>query len=267
MVIRRFVVAMGLLVGVVVPVVAAPNVTVRWEETATEKIKIKCVDGVEVGRWSFVKKADDGAGPEPKRIEMTATVTGPYTVEAAIRTNLPDGVVLAVSLELQGMVPQDPFIGTNYVRVPVQQGAGKVLLDGTKQAMPFGSKLPTGLYDVVVKFYPKWTENGALSKAAGIKDECEARAAVRLAGSGKKPPSRCSKGELRAWVAKNARAGSHWVPKVVGEELGRCENVDYTGVGGDEAIVCFYFPAADQTFIIDAGRVAIKAVREGRVGK
>jgi hypothetical protein len=128
-------------------------------------------------------------------IRIKATITGNYTVDVKIATNIPGSIVLSANLALQGQEPDDTFIGTEFIRVPITDGTGKATIDGSMRTLPHGSKLPAGDYDVEVSFHPRWPDNSAAAKAAGIKDTIEAKASVTLSASGQSSTSAKGKAE------------------------------------------------------------------------
>lgn len=113
-------------------------------------------------------------------LDAEVTRVEPYTVDVAIKTNLPDEAVLSVQLALKGQGMNDVFIGTDFERVTVTGGSGKVTIDGNLRSFPIGENLPPGVYIVETTFYPGWLENRTLAEKIGIVEPINKYVEVRL---------------------------------------------------------------------------------------
>ena len=113
-------------------------------------------------------------------IMVNPSITGPFTVKVEVKTNIKDPVTFSLSLALSGQNPEDTFIGTDFTRMPIRNGRGHAIIDGTRNVYPSGTKLPPGNYNVEAKFYPGWPENIATAAKLGIKDPIKAKSVVKL---------------------------------------------------------------------------------------
>lgn len=115
-------------------------------------------------------------------IRVKPTVIPRFTVYVEIETNLPDEAVLSVSLALTGQNPDEPFIGTDFERVPIVEGKGEVLIDGNLRTLPptDGFTLPPGIYEVQAAFHPLWAENRGLASDLGVTDSIYTQSEVHL---------------------------------------------------------------------------------------
>jgi hypothetical protein len=196
-------------------------------------------------------------------IKVKPTVMGRYTVDVEIETNIPGSIVLSASLALQGQKPQDTFIGTEFIRVPITNGKGKATIDGRKRTFPYGSKLPAGDYDVEVSFYPRWSDNSATANAAGINDTIKAKASVTLSGSGQSSTSAKDKAEARGWVWENLYAGYPWKPEFWRNKFGELQQVEYRGSGNPKILKMFYIKYIDMTLLVNDLKKEIVTYRMG----
>jgi hypothetical protein len=138
-------------------------------------------------------------------VRVTPQVTGKFTVEVSVQTNLPDAPVLAATLGLHGQKDEDSFVGTDLVRVEIRNRKGRAVIDGERNHSP-GLPLPKAQYDVDVGFYPTWDENAAVAAATGIKQvgieaPVQGRGSVTIDGSG-------GVGSLRHGASENADLGN-----------------------------------------------------------
>jgi hypothetical protein len=120
-------------------------------------------------------------------IKVSPTVTGPFTVDVDFQTNIPGSITLYLSLGLNGLKPQDTFIGLDKsIDVPITNGRGKGTIDASNpnNVFPHGFPLRGGRYDVEVSFSPFWAVNVEQASKLGIKDPIRGKASVQLVGSG-----------------------------------------------------------------------------------
>ena len=164
--------------------------------------------------WLFIATISvGGAISDNYWIKVKATPVGRYTVDVEIETNIPGSIVLAVSLALKGQKPQDTFIGTDFIRVPVVGGKAKVVIDGSKHALPYGSKLPAGNYNVEVSFYPHWPENRVAARESNISNTIEGKDSVILSASGRSLISAKAAVNGQRWVMEHFYANYPWKPE------------------------------------------------------
>lgn len=195
-------------------------------------------------------------------IKVTHSVTGPFTVDAEIQTNIQTPVVFSLSLALSGLKPDDIFIGTDFISVPIVGGRGKATVDGTK-VYPYGSNLPSGTYDVKVSFHPRWSENRAVASKLGIKDTIEAKSVVKLRASGTTVESVRKRAEGRKWVMLNVYSGMSWDPKLWKDKFGSWQEVGYRGGGNPRILKMYYFKAIDMTLMVNVLKQEIVTFRKG----
>lgn len=194
-------------------------------------------------------------------LQVTPRATGRYTVDIAIKTNLPPGAVLSISLGLAGQKPNDVFIGTDFVRATVQNGRAHAVIDGEKIAMPHGSKLPAGTYDVEVNFYPLWRENRALGLAQGL----ESVTRVKLGASGGSATSAQKKAAARKWVMLHVDMGDSWAKTNLVGRFGKYVEIPLAaGHGNPHVLAMYYFPGIDMTFMVNKLKGTIEVWRMGK---
>ena len=197
------------------------------------------------------------AAASDPQIAVDAEVTGPYTVEVDVDTDLPDEALLSVSLSLAGLAPEDTFIGTNFVRVPVSGGTASVVLDAEANAQPMDVNLPAGDYDVEVAFHPRWQENHEVAARLGIEDSIRASTPVSLEASGSDRETAMAKQEGQSWVMRNVYGGTPWDFVSMAERFGNIESVELTGSGNPRIIKLWYVPAIDMTFKVNGPQAEV----------
>ncbi len=196
-------------------------------------------------------------------INVKATATGRYTVDVEIETNIPGAIVLSASLALKGQKPQDIFIGTDFIRVPVSNGKAKATIDGSKLAMPLGSKLPAGEYDVEVSFHPRWSENSVAANAAKISDSIKGKGYVALSASGQSSGSVKGVAEGRQWVMENLYSHYPWKPDFWCNKFGELQQVEYRGSGNPRILKMYYIKSIDMTLLVNELKKEIITYRMG----
>lgn len=201
--------------------------------------------------------------PDTYRIGAKATVTGQYTVNVDIETNLPDSVVLAASLGLKNQNPEDIAIGTGFVKVPISGGKAHAVIDGRRGVMPSGSQLPAGDYDVKVAFHPLWPENKEFASRAKIKDSIRASDTIALAASGESAQSVKLRAEGQKWVMLNINYGHPWEPEFWKNKFGEIQQVEYRGSGNPRILKMYYIKSIDMTLMVNDLKKEIDTYREG----
>lgn len=199
-------------------------------------------------------------------INTKATVTGAYTVDVDIDTNIKDEIELAANLALHGQSGKDTFIGTNFVKISVHDGKGKITLDGNNEPQPKGTLLPKGKYDVEVTFYPEWTTNQEIAHKLGIKNSIEKTQTVSLLASGQ--PISSLKEDLdvkhgQLWLMKNFTSGMRWVPSFWNKKFGKIQQVEYKGELNSKIIKMYYIKSIDCTLMVNDYKKEIDTYRVG----
>ncbi len=196
-------------------------------------------------------------------INVKATPAGRYTVDVEIETNIPGSIVLAISLALKGKKPQDTFIGTEFIRAPVAGGKANVTIDGSKRAMPHGSKLPAGDYNVEVSFYPRWSENKVAARAAKINDTIEGKGSVVLSASGQSSSSAKAAADGQRWVMENFYMNYPWKPEFWRNKFGELKQVEYRGSGNPRILKMYYIKSVNMTLLVNDLKKEIITYRMG----
>ena len=197
-------------------------------------------------------------------IRVKPKVTGPFSVEARISTNIPGSVVLSADLALRGQKPDDTFIGTSFVRVPVVDGQARVTIDGSVDSLPLGVPLPKGAYYLEVAFYPLWSENAESARKAGISKIVETKVAVRLSGSGASAASVKKKSAGQKWVMENVYSGMPWRLSFWSKKFGSWRVLPYKGSGSRRPFMMYYFKSIDMTIMVNSDSEEIVVWRLGQ---
>lgn len=208
----------------------------------------------------------DSALADDYWIKVEATTTGQYTVNATIQTNIPGPVVLAANLALQDQKPQDIFIGTSFIRVPVSNGKASITIDGSKRTSPYKSKLPTGEYDVEVSFHPLWPDNKAVASANKIDTSITGQAPIHLTASETSSSSAKTAAEGRLWVMENVYMHYPWDPKFWQDKFGEIQEVDYQA-GNPDIIKMYYVKSINMTLMVNVLKGDIVTWRSGLAHK
>lgn len=199
-------------------------------------------------------------------IKVSASPTGPFTVNVDVTTNLPDEALLSSSLSLADQAPNDTFIGTSFEKFNIKEGKASFVIDGTKRVMPMNSTLPAGTYDVEVDFHPLWSENRALAGELDVTETVTGLAQVELGGSGESAGSAQAKAELRKSTMLNVNMGDEWDAAYYTEKLGSYEELPLEG-GNPEVLKVYYFPKVDMTFIVNVLKGEISVWRDGKANR
>lgn len=199
-------------------------------------------------------------------IKVSASPTGPFTVDVDVTTNLPDDAVLSASMGLAAQDPNDTFIGTSFEKINIKDGKASFVIDGTKRVMPINSTLPAGTYDVAVDFHPLWEENRALAAGLGVTDTVTGLAQVDLGGSGESAANAQAKAEVRKWAMTNINMSDKWDAAYYTKKLGGYEELPLEN-GNPEVLKVYYFPDVDMTLIVNVYKGEITVWRDGRANR
>lgn len=112
-------------------------------------------------------------------INGSARSIGYRKFEVDIETNIPGSFQLGASFQLQGQDPEDLFIGTQFIRVPISNGAATFIIDGTYITFPEDG-LPPGDYWIRVIFSHYWSDNSNVVRATKIDSIIEYLIPVRI---------------------------------------------------------------------------------------
>ena len=234
------------------------------EKEANSKISDQYKNKVKTNQITEEKAVNSNVSGQYK-IKVKANSTGPTTVDIEIETNIPGNFNLAASLSLKGLKPDDTFIGTAFMRVPVSIGKAKCTIDGNEKnrVRPHGSKLPKGEYDVEVSFHPRWKENQKAAKAANISDTIEGKTSVLLLASGQSTSSAKALHDGQRWVMENFYMGYPWKPEFWRKKFGPLQQVKYHGSGNSDILKMYYIKSINMTLLVNALKKEIITYRKG----
>lgn len=211
----------------------------------------------------FCSVGTGSANTEEYWIKVNPTVTGRFTVDVDIQTNIKKPVLLAVDLSLAGLLSDDVFIGTSYIIVPIKNGSGTVTIDGSKDAKPTGLTLPRGTYNVRATFHPGWKENKKIARKLDIYGSVEAESSVHLRASGALDESFIKKLEGQQWVMENVYVTMPWDKLAWEAKFGNLEEVEYQGTLNPNIIKLYYFKSIDVTLKVNALKNSIVTFAKG----
>ncbi len=211
------------------------------------------------------------AAAEDYWIKVQPTVIDAYQVEAAVTTNIPGPMVLAARLALAGVKPDDPFVGTGFMRFPVEKDSGKMIIHVEKHAMPRGARMFSGTYDVEIFFYASWPDNTDAVKRTGIADTIKVAAPVRLIASGPAPGANAASAKAPVmnsddayrWVTENVFDGFYFRREFWENKFGELEEVAYEGKGDPAVFKMYYIKKINMTLLVDDSRKAVITYRRG----
>ncbi|MBI5064289.1 MAG: hypothetical protein HZB87_12705 [Desulfatitalea sp.] len=204
-------------------------------------------------------------------IKVQPTVIDAYQVEIAVQTNIPGPLVLAARLALTGLKPDDPHVGTGFMRLPVAKESGKMTIHVEKHAMPRGTRMFSGVYNVEIFFYAAWPDNTQAIKLTGIADTIRVSAPVRLIASGPAPGANTGAAKTPVidadegyrWVTENVFEGFYFQREFWENKSGALEQVEYKG-GGDPAVFkMYYIKSIHMTLLVDDEKKNVITYRRG----
>ena len=133
----------------------------------------------------------------------------------------------------------------------VNNGENKFTIDAGKAQFPKGFTLPSGDYEVTVKFYPNWRDNRETAKSEEIK-ALSSSSVVSLKGSGGNPEELTAFLKNYNWVFANVSIGDAWEPAFWEEKFGGFEDVGYQGSLNPRMIKAYYLTSYDITLIVNS---------------
>lgn len=211
------------------------------------------------------------AAVEDYWIKVNPTVIDAYQVEVQVETNIPGPMVLAARLALTGVKPDEPFVGTGFIRLPVSKDQGKITLHVEKHAMPRGTRMFSGTYDVEVFFYASWPDNTQACKRTGIADTLKVSAPVRLIASGPAPGKSdgaapvptLNAGDGYRWVTENVFEGFYFRYEFWENKFGELQEVAYKGDGDPAVFKMYYIKSINMTLLVDDEHKTVITYRRG----
>lgn len=186
-------------------------------------------------------------------IKVTPTSVRGFVVEAQVETNIPGSMVLNVRLIYKGKADEGEDVGTAYLRVPLSNNKTKVTIDGQKKALPHGSTLPDGQYDIEVIFPRLWPRNTSAALATGLKTNLKGVATVELSGSEHSSVENNSADGAR-WVMENVYPGYYWNPTFWQNKFGEMVELEYRGTGDADILRVYYVKSINMSLLIDTRR-------------
>ena len=201
------------------------------------------------------------------KIDFTPTVKGDFQVQVDINTDGPDAADLSVSLSKHGLADNDPFVGTDFIKAPVNGGKASALVDAGKKPIPSLEAIVKGDYDIEVHFYPRWAENRKIAEGMGIVAPISVAKVVQLNGNGKGEEyfaKQKKKMEDRGWVMENVHQGMKWNGNLWQSKFGKPEAYDPTS-GNPKVLQMYYFKGIDMTVMVNTLKNEIVTWRDGKV--
>lgn len=199
---------------------------------------------------AFAASAASLVSAEEYWIKVTPVSTRGFVVEAQVRTNIPGSLVLNVRLTYKDKGADDEDIGTGYLRIPLSNNSTAVTIDGQKKAVPYGSTLPDGHYDIEVIFPHLWPRNTAATKATGLKRNIKGVATVELVGGQRSATGSDSANGTR-WVMENVYPGYYWDPTFWQRKFGEIVELEYRGSGDANLLSVYYVKSINMSLLID----------------
>ena len=188
------------------------------------------------------------------KIDVVPTVTGPSEVEVEIRSNIPGTIEVILGLGLAGQDPDDVFIGTSK-RIRVKNGRATATVGKPG--------LPSGKYEVEVSFYPRWSPQDSIAKAAGANSEMHALQTVALKGTGESPKAAQQRENDQRWVMENVYGGTRWNRSYSVDRFGEPRQLVVTTLN-PRIIRAYYFKSLDMTIFVNELKGEVSHWRMGR---
>ena len=203
------------------------------------------------------------------KLDFTPIVQGNFQVQIDINTDLSDGAVLSASLSRHGLSDNDPFIGTDFVKITVNNNKASVFIDAEKNARPSVSAIMKGTYDLEVSFHPRWKENKTIADGLGVADTITVVKVIQLNGNGKGDEEFAKhKQELegRAWVMGEVFQGMKWNEKFWQNKFGK-PGVYNSTAGNPHVLKMYYFKKIDMTIMVNTLKQEIVTWRDGKASQ
>lgn len=189
-------------------------------------------------------------------VAVSPSVVSRKSLELLITTNIPGTVGLSVDVMLHGLKDDDPGIGPSTI-VTVTNGEKVYAIDT--------SKLPRGLYDVKVEFYPRWGLKDAASRATGLSRHIVAQSKVRIVGSGESAHTVLKQKRGQHWVMLHVTMGDPWVPSLWRNKFGGHQSIALDSSRYNPRIIkAYYFKSIDMTIFVNTLKHEITVWRVGK---
>lgn len=197
-------------------------------------------------------------------VKISGEVTGPFTIEATIETNIKDEMLLGVDLSLTGLNDEDIAVGAGFFRVPISNGSASVSIDARESVTPHRATLPSGEYDLEVFMYPNWKENKSVAALHSIEDKINHSIPVSLQASGQDRDDFIKMQTDQKWVMLNVNSGSPWDFDFWFEKFGRGQQIDLVNGGNPNILKNYYFESIDMTIKVNVYKEEIVTWVVGR---
>ena len=196
-------------------------------------------------------------------VRTTGTVTGDYTVDVVIETNIPLDFETGVSLSLIGLADAETAIGTGMKRIKVIGGQAATTID-VRQHWSGSDGFPTGEYELYAKFYPLWTENREIAEMLDIgKDSIGDGTVISMVGNGILAEEIRKQNKAQRWAMDNITIGD-----VFGAEhhsnLPDLALISRVKKNASVDFLHHYSPLADITVIVNSFTGKVVTWRMGR---
>ncbi len=180
-------------------------------------------------------------------------------VEISIETTIDGPIEIMTGIDLAGQAPDDIYIGVSE-RVTIEKRSTVAIISLVARD---GSLLPSGAYEAVATFYPRWGAENAPASTRGIDQKVEADPVpITLRGSGQVADDVAKRDELQRWVMLNVTVGMPFNGSALTARLGAPEQIAVTN--RTHIIVAWYYPDVDMTIFESTVTGEVVTWREGR---
>lgn len=195
-------------------------------------------------------------------VRTTGTVTGDYTIDVVVETNIPFDFKSGISIGLSELSGDDIAIGVGLIRFTMTDMREEISIDVRdhwREELPF----PGGVYELEAYFYNRWKENKEVAELLGVTDKVGTVAEIELVGSGESAETLKTHNIRKSWIMLNVGTGDQLTDTifsnlpdltVIGKEK-RNASVDF---------VHWYTPSANVSIIVNNFTKEIVTWKNGR---
>lgn len=207
---------------------------------------------------------DEFKAGQPAYVKTSGTVTGDYTLDVVIETNIPFDFETGVSLSLAGLADDEVSISTSMKKLTVVNGAASTTLDVRDHWR--GSKgLPAGDYEIDAKFYPLWQENREVAALLELGEESIGTSTiVTMVGTGESAEAMKAHNKAQRWAMLNINIGDTF-GDIHRSNLPDLELISTVKKNGTVDFQYHYSALAEITVIVNSFTGEVVTWREGRV--
>lgn len=185
---------------------------------------------------------------EPKNSEI---------VQFKVETDIPLPIEVIASVDLKAQKPKDTYIGTSK-KVKIVKSPFVFALDISKD------ELPSGEYDAVVTFYPKWGAEAGNTLPKRLESELKGSYAISLKSMYGSAQDRKGKDTKQLWVMSNVHTGMTWDKKKFVSKLGEYKEIEIKN-RNPKIIKVYYFNQAEMTVFVNKLKNKVVTWRKGQV--